>query len=120
MKIELRCKTATNDGTTVPYGEVVEVGKDGEQIEKARAEDMVKDRHALVVNEKVLLSDKELKARIAELTAEVNRLNGVIAENKPVDVKGMGWPELKQLASELGVFDPKMKRPEVEAAVLAK
>jgi S-adenosylmethionine:tRNA-ribosyltransferase-isomerase (queuine synthetase) len=114
----------------------VEVGKDRKQIEKARAEGMIKDRHAIVVNEKVLLSDKELKARIAELekaNAELNRrileledekaalsdaLDSLSDEDEKADLDSLSDEALKERYREVIGANPGSRKRETLIAEL--
>ena len=134
MKIELKCTTADNSGNRVSFGEIVEVGKADDQIDKSRATVRLRDGHAVEISPKVLLSHKELLERIETLEDENDQLlkrNATLeSENQQLsariesgitipDVSDMEWGPLKSEAAQKHGIDVRgMKRHEVEAAVM--
>ena len=74
MKIELQCKTGG-----FSYGEVVEVGTKKGEIDKKTAQALLKEGHAVVVDEKVTKNAKDLLAENKRLQDENDALKEKLA-----------------------------------------
>jgi predicted nuclease with TOPRIM domain len=110
MKIQLKCRTGCGG-----YGDIVTVGK---EVSKSEAKTLLADGHAVKVDERVLMSDKELKARIDELekaNAELSRrIRELEAEKAALseDLDSLSDEELKDRYREVVGANPGSRKRE--------